>query len=146
VLIGVRAQNDFLEMLDEWIGNQPSPKPTRPEGVRRLALIGIHAVQSAPSLDQRIARQEQKLARKIPAKTSPEKGMAVLRKGLAEVEHRKLVEKKKKVDTSGKMRAAEPDFESRPKQAQGKQGSDVQDAKLTRRARVVAKTGKKAKK
>jgi hypothetical protein len=31
----VRLQPPELTVLDEWIGNQPDPKPSRPEAVRR---------------------------------------------------------------------------------------------------------------
>jgi hypothetical protein len=137
-LIGVRLQPDQINRVDAWIAIHDEAGKTRPEAIRQLIAIGLDAgAAPAPSLDQRIARQEQKLTRKIPTKTSPAKGMAVLRKGLAEVEHRKLVEKKKMVDTSGKMRAGEPDLENRPKQATGKKGGDVQGAKLTSRARAA---------
>jgi hypothetical protein len=125
-----------LNAVDAWASKQSDPKPTRPEAIRRLVSIGLCAAPPSP-LAQQLARVEQKLARKIPAKTSPAKGMAVLRKGLAEVEHRKLVEKKKMVDTSGQIRAGEPELESRPKQATGKKGGDVQGAKLPRRARAA---------
>ncbi len=33
--IMVRMPLDELAALDEWIGNQPDPKPSRPEAVRR---------------------------------------------------------------------------------------------------------------
>lgn len=35
-LIGVRLQPDQLAALDRWIGEQPEPKPTRPEAIRQL--------------------------------------------------------------------------------------------------------------
>jgi hypothetical protein len=31
----VRLQPPELNALDEWIGNQPDPKPSRPEAVRQ---------------------------------------------------------------------------------------------------------------
>lgn len=36
MLIGIRMLPDLLAALDAWIGNQPDPKPTRPEAARRL--------------------------------------------------------------------------------------------------------------
>lgn len=35
-LIGVRLLPDVLQPLDKWIGEQPDPKPSRPEAIRRL--------------------------------------------------------------------------------------------------------------
>jgi hypothetical protein len=126
---------ELSSRIDTWINGHSDSRPTRPEAIRQLIALGLDAgATPASSLDQRIARQEQKLARKIPAKISPAKGMAVLRKGLAEVEHRRLVAKRKKVATSGQIRAAEPDLESRPKLTTGKKGGNAQNAKPTRRA------------
>jgi hypothetical protein len=35
-LIGVRLLPGLLRPLDEWIANQPDPKPSRPEAIRRI--------------------------------------------------------------------------------------------------------------
>lgn len=35
-LIGVRLLADVLQPLDKWIEEQPDPKPSRPEAIRRL--------------------------------------------------------------------------------------------------------------
>jgi metal-responsive CopG/Arc/MetJ family transcriptional regulator len=35
-LIGVRLLPDLLKPLDKWIDEQPEPKPSRPEAIRRL--------------------------------------------------------------------------------------------------------------
>jgi hypothetical protein len=35
-LIGVRLQPPQLAALDSWIDQQPEPKPSRPEAIRRL--------------------------------------------------------------------------------------------------------------
>jgi len=35
-LLGVRLQPDALAALDAWIDQQPAPKPSRPEAVRRI--------------------------------------------------------------------------------------------------------------
>jgi hypothetical protein len=36
----VRLQPDHLAALDTWIAEQPEPKPSRPEAVRRLMELG----------------------------------------------------------------------------------------------------------
>jgi len=43
-LVGVRLQPDQLAALDHWIEQQPDPKPTRPEAVRRI-LVGVTGAQ-----------------------------------------------------------------------------------------------------
>lgn len=40
-LIGVRLQPDHLGKLDKWIAQQPDPKPSRPEAIRRLVEKGL---------------------------------------------------------------------------------------------------------
>jgi len=35
-LLGVRVQPDLLADLDAWIAEQPEPRPTRPDAMRRL--------------------------------------------------------------------------------------------------------------
>jgi hypothetical protein len=35
-LIGVRVRDKELANLDAWIAEQPDPKPSRPEAIRRL--------------------------------------------------------------------------------------------------------------
>lgn len=41
----VRLQPDTMEPLDDWIAQQPHPKPTRPEAIRRLIreALGLEA-------------------------------------------------------------------------------------------------------
>jgi hypothetical protein len=127
----VRIPPEQLKRLDQWISSHKGEDISRPEAIRWLlqaALIG------SVGLSEQIARQEQKLARKIPAKVSPERGMAIMRKGLAEVVHRKLVAKQ---EPRGRKSAADPGTERRPDQATGKKGGDVQDTRLTRRALVA---------
>jgi hypothetical protein len=34
---------DLLAELDAWIAQQPDPKPSRPEAIRRLVQLGIQA-------------------------------------------------------------------------------------------------------
>lgn len=43
--IGVRLLPDTLQPLDEWIEDQPEPKPSRPEAIRRLTrkALGLDA-------------------------------------------------------------------------------------------------------
>jgi len=36
VQIGVRLLPDTMRPLDDWIAQQPEPRPTRPEAIRRL--------------------------------------------------------------------------------------------------------------
>lgn len=38
----VRGHDDFLRPLDAWIAKQ-SPKPSRPEAIRRLVDLGLQA-------------------------------------------------------------------------------------------------------
>lgn len=100
---------------------------------------------SAPTVAQQLAHIEHKLARKIPAKPSPEKGVALMRRGLAEVQHRALTEKSR-ADQSGRKTASEPKGEARPRTVRGKNGSAVQDGSLTRSAIVSAASQPKRKK
>ncbi len=39
--VGVRVQPDQLGPLDAWIAQQPNPKPSRPEAIRRLLELGL---------------------------------------------------------------------------------------------------------
>jgi hypothetical protein len=83
--------------MDEWIAAQPAPRPSRPEAIRQLIKIGIEASNpQAPTLEEQIAVLEEKIARRLPTKQSPKKGMAILRKGLAEINLMNLVVKKNK--------------------------------------------------
>jgi hypothetical protein len=134
----VRVPPAQLQRLDSWIAAQGRDDPGRPEAIRRLLDLALGAA-SSPSLEQQIAKQAQKLARKIPAKIGPQRGHAIMRKGLAEVEHRKLLAEQK---SRGRKSAADPEAERRPAQASGKRGSEAQNARLTRRAFVelAAKT------
>lgn len=52
-LVGVRLQADLLEPLDSWISEQPEPKPTRPEAIRKaltdwLTSLGLRRLDSDP--------------------------------------------------------------------------------------------------
>lgn len=134
--IVVRMHDPALADLDAWIAAQPDPKPSRPEAIRRLLERALD--NREPPLAEQIARVEQKLARKIPAAPSPEKGVALMRHGLAEVQHRALVEKRR-AGASGRKAAAELEGEAPAKQARGKKGRSVKDGSLTRRAIVGAR-------
>lgn len=41
-VIGVRLYPDMQAELDEWIADQPDPKPSRPEAIRRLIGVALH--------------------------------------------------------------------------------------------------------
>lgn len=127
----VRMTPAQLERLDQWIAAGDGVPLGRPEAVRRLVDLGLEVAASRPSLAQQIAKQQQKLARKIPVQVGPERGHAIMRKGLAEVEYRKLVAAQK---TSGRKPAGEPDAARRPAQATGQKGSEAAEGTLTRRA------------
>jgi Arc/MetJ-type ribon-helix-helix transcriptional regulator len=127
----VRIPPEQLKRLDKWISSHKGEDVSRPEAIRRILQT---ALAGSVGLHEQIAAQEQKLARKIPAKVSLERGMAIMGKGLAEVVHGKLVTKQ---ETGGRKSAADPETERRPDQATGKKGGDVQNAKLTRRALVA---------
>jgi hypothetical protein len=40
-VIGVRFYPDMQAELDAWIANQPDPKPSRPEAIRRLVGVAL---------------------------------------------------------------------------------------------------------
>jgi hypothetical protein len=40
-LVGVRLLPEPLARLDAWIAEQPDPKPSRPEALRRLAMLAL---------------------------------------------------------------------------------------------------------
>jgi hypothetical protein len=93
-LIAFRADAAMRSAIDDWIAGQATPQPSRSEAIRRLVGLGLLAPVRKASLDERILIEEEKIARKIPKDRSPAKGMAQMRKGLAENVHRKLVAKK----------------------------------------------------
>jgi hypothetical protein len=82
----VRMMPAAIEALDSWIARQPNPQPTRPDAIRKL--IDYALVDGGPkilSVEQKIARAKRKIAKNpIPKAPSPEKGMAMLRRGKAE--------------------------------------------------------------
>lgn len=84
-----------LAVLDHWIATQPEPRPTRPEAIRRLLADALEGQQPVSTTDQKIARAKRKIADN-PAKKepSPAKGMAMLRRGLAETKLRSLKARK----------------------------------------------------
>jgi hypothetical protein len=132
VSVQLRLDEVQAAAIDAWRRGQPDP-PSRSGAIRALVQRALDAAPAAPLLDQQLARVEQKLARKIPAKPSPERGVALMRKGLAEVEHRKL-SNKKRVAESGRKAASEPGEGAPVKESRGKKGRKVKDGSLTRRA------------
>jgi hypothetical protein len=114
----VRLAPDQLKRLDKWIAAQKAEQVGRPEAIRRLMTLGLSAVERGSTLDEQIAVQEEKIARKVPQKRSPAKGMAQLRKGLAENDYRKLIVKKE-------AKAASRSIERSPKVSGGKKGGDT---------------------
>jgi hypothetical protein len=41
--IGVRVHAPLLSALDDWIEQQPDPKPTRPEAIRQIVTDWLEA-------------------------------------------------------------------------------------------------------
>jgi hypothetical protein len=91
--IVVRMQPAPLSSLDAWIEQQPEPKPTRAEAIRRLVEKGLAGEggiqpgslrQSDASLDRQIDEQKAAIA-EIPehSEPSPEAAMAAMDKALA---------------------------------------------------------------
>lgn len=87
----VRMHPPLMSPLDAWIATQPEPKPSRPEAIRRLLEKSLGEFVSP---DDRFAALQERAARKIPKAKSPAKGIAILRRGHAENELRKLKAKK----------------------------------------------------
>jgi hypothetical protein len=46
LLIAVRILPEPLAAIDRWIADQPAPKPTRPEAIRRLVTDALKAKSS----------------------------------------------------------------------------------------------------
>jgi hypothetical protein len=89
--LGARVDKQRLlgnPALDAWIGQQPEPKPTRPEAIRRLLDERLsHADQrrSDASLDRQIAEQKASVA-EMPKhlEPSPKAAMAAMDKAVAQ--------------------------------------------------------------
>jgi hypothetical protein len=79
-----------MEALDAWIAFQTDPKPSRPEAIRELMrrgllASGMKAPEPCPprTLDERIDRAKKRISKPVPKEPSPERGLALLRKGKA---------------------------------------------------------------
>ncbi len=94
----VRLLPHLQAAMDAWIAARPDPKPTRPEAIRHMiALATGLPLEATPTIDEKIAETKLKLSKvEVPKKPSPEKGMALLRKGYGENKLRALKAKKKK--------------------------------------------------
>lgn len=63
VPIMLRLQPDQLAALDHWIEQQPDPKPTRPEAVRRI-LVGVTGVQPSTVIPHPVTAASSRKRRK----------------------------------------------------------------------------------
>ena len=74
--IGVRVDEDFLKLIDEWRGKQDDV-PTRPEAIRRLVDLGLtiktRAKQSSPTRATRARELATKAIDKVIDATAPPK-------------------------------------------------------------------------
>ena len=87
-LLNFRSPPDLTGRIDAWAAEQPDPKPSRSEAIRRLLedrLSQEGERQSDASLDRQIVEQKAAIAQ-IPEHTKPsnEAGMAAMDKALAE--------------------------------------------------------------
>lgn len=95
----VRLPPKALSSLDTWIARQPEPRPSRPEAIRRLIEEALSRPgeqrQSDASLDRQIAEQETAIADMLEhSEPSPEAGMAIMDKAMAENDLTKLKNKR----------------------------------------------------
>lgn len=87
----VRLHPPDIARLDAWIAEQPEPRPSRPEAMRRLVAEALakpkdaHSLQTDASLNRQIADQKTAIA-EMPEhlEPSPEAGMAAMDRALAE--------------------------------------------------------------
>ena len=101
--LGLRLYPMLESALGSWISAQSDPKPSRPEAIRRLlqAALAADGFAVAPepggTIEARIGRLEARLSKPKPSgPPTPEKGMQMLRRGLAENRLRKLKQRKAK--------------------------------------------------
>jgi hypothetical protein len=102
VPVMVRLRPAQVDALDAWISRQGDVTISRPEAIRQILAVatGI-AVEPPPTVDQQISDIEDRLSDvAVPKKPSPEKGMALLRKGHGENKLRKLKAQKRRGDLS----------------------------------------------
>ena len=82
--------------LDSWIAQQPEPRPSRPEAIRRLLSDALAGQRAEKTTDQKIARAKRTISDNPPGEArSPSSGMSTLRRGLAENDLRTLRDKKR---------------------------------------------------
>jgi hypothetical protein len=84
VPVMVRVMPAQIGALDSWISNQPEPQPSRPEAIRRLL---ANALGETPghTVDDKIAIAERVIEdTPIPKKRTPQRGLAMLKRGKAE--------------------------------------------------------------
>jgi hypothetical protein len=101
----VRVDDELFQAISEWIAAQEEPKPSTSDATRELIRLGVAASGlpaparlPAKTLDERIGRMEAHLARAEPGgPPTPEKGMRMLRRGLAENKLRRLKQKRGRV-------------------------------------------------
>jgi hypothetical protein len=70
----VRLQPDLLKPLDHWIADQPTPKPSRPDAVRKALtdwLIGLGMLPIEPSSDHQISESADMAGRTLDALADP---------------------------------------------------------------------------
>ncbi|MDP2354474.1 MAG: hypothetical protein Q8M31_00190 [Beijerinckiaceae bacterium] len=87
--------HELSAAIDAWIAQQPEPRPSRPEAIRRLLDTAFAAQRTPESLDQKIARTKRTIANNpLVGEPSAAQGMATLRRGLAETKLRSLKARK----------------------------------------------------
>jgi hypothetical protein len=87
-MLNFRSPPELTGRIDAWAAEQPPPKPTRSEAIRRLLeerLSQQAGRQSDVSLDRQIAEQKTAIA-EMPehSEPSPEAGLAAMDKAVAE--------------------------------------------------------------
>jgi hypothetical protein len=54
-----------LRAVDRWIGDQPEPRPTRPEAIRQLTELGLASTQPATSFSKNAVATAAGIAEKV---------------------------------------------------------------------------------
>lgn len=88
----MRLRPELQRAVDSWIAKQADPKPSRPEAIRSILsqFLGLRS-EPVPTIEEKIADTKERLAEiDVPAEPSPERGMALLRKGAGENKLRRL--------------------------------------------------------
>jgi Arc/MetJ-type ribon-helix-helix transcriptional regulator len=92
ITTGLRLPRLLSESIDSWIAAQPGSRVTRSEGIRELIRLGLKTcgvdvpeTRPVRTTDERIARAKKRASKPAPAgPASPEKGLAMLKRGTAE--------------------------------------------------------------